>query len=281
MYICCSLTLQPLQPASDIFIATLGELGFESFEETPEGLRAYIPEKDWDEPAVAGLPYWTSPDWEASYQVERIPRQNWNAVWESGYPPIRVGSRCMVRAPFHPPAEGVNFDLVIAPKMSFGTGHHQTTWLMLDFILDLDLEGRAVLDMGAGTGVLAILAARRGATPVLAVDIDPWSAENCRENAVENGVPAIEAVVGDARAIGGRNFDCILANINKNTLLADLPRYEAALRGGGRLLLSGFYVSDLDDLREAAGGLGLVYQSFRERENWVAALFEKPDGSGL
>lgn len=276
MHICCSLTLKPLQPASEIFIAALGELGFESFEETPTGLKAYIREEDWDEQALAGVPYWSSPEWEASFEITRVAQQNWNALWEADYQPIQVGDRCVVRAPFHPdPPAGTDFDLVISPKMSFGTGHHQTTWLMLRYLLDMDLNGKALLDMGSGTGVLAILAARRGARPVLAVDIDPWSAENCRENAARNGVPEIEAVLGDVRAIRGRDFDCILANINKNILLEDLPGYATSLREGGELLLSGFYRADLPDIREAASRHGLEFKDFRERENWVAARFGK------
>lgn len=277
MYICCSLTLKPLQPASEIFIAALAELGFESFEETPTGVRAYIREDQWDQQALAGLPYWNSPEWDAAFETTRVAQQNWNALWEADYHPIQVGDRCVVRAHFHPEApDGVEFDLVISPKMSFGTGHHQTTWLMLNYLLDMDLDGKSLLDMGSGTGVLAILAARRGARPVLAVDIDPWSAENCRENAARNGVSEIEAVLGDAEAIRGREFDCILANINKNILLEDLPRYTASLRGGGELLLSGFYRADLEDIRHAASRHGLEIRDLRERENWVAARFGKP-----
>ncbi len=278
MYVCCTLDLKPLQPATDIFIAVLGEIGFESFRETPTGLEAYIRESDWDEKALSELPYWNAPGWEASYSVGRIPIRNWNAEWESGYAPIRIGDRCMVRAPFHPPPpDTVDYDLVIAPKMSFGTGHHQTTRLMLGYILELELAGKSVLDMGAGTGVLAILAARRGANPVTAVDIDPWSAENCRENAERNGVPRIEAILGDAATIRGEVYDYIFANINKNILIGDMARYCQGLPGGGRLLLSGFYHSDLDDIKRSAESCGLVYRSSREREGWTAGLFQKPE----
>ncbi len=276
MYRCLTLLLDPPQPATEIFIAALAEIGFESFEETETGLRAYVRESEWNPEAFAALPYLDSPAWKVSHTLEAIETQNWNAVWEASYEPILVGDRCVVRAPFHPaPDPPVPYDLVIAPKMSFGTGHHQTTWLMLSFILDLELEGRAVLDMGSGTGVLAILAACRGAGPVLAIDIDPWSFENCRENAERNGHPEIEAVEGDATAIKGR-FDIILANINKNVLLADMPAYVSALNPGGQLLLSGFYRHDLNDLQQAAAKLGLAFVSDREREKWVAAHFRKP-----
>lgn len=273
MYRCLTLVLDPPQPATEIFIAALAEIGFESFEETETGVRAYVREAEWDPQAFEALPYLHSPAWEVSYTLEAIETQNWNAVWEASYQPIRVGDRCVVRAPFHgEPEPPVEYDLVIAPKMSFGTGHHQTTWLMLSYILDLELGGRAVLDMGSGTGVLALLAACRGAGPVLAIDIDAWSYENCRENAERNGHPEIEALQGDASAIKGR-FDVILANINKNVLLADMPAYAAALNPGGQLLLSGFYRHDLADLQQAAAELGFEFVSDREKEQWVAALF--------
>ena len=272
------LELDPVNPASEIFVAALAELGFESFEDTDTGLRAYIPERDWDQAALESLPYWHSDQWKSAYSVTRIPRENWNARWEADYTPIVVDHRCVVRAPFHPePDAGVTYDLVIEPKMSFGTGHHQTTWLMLRTMLDLDFQGLRVLDMGAGTGVLAILAARMGAASVDAVDIDPWAAENSRENAGRNGVGNLEATTGDASAITGREFDCILANINKNILLRDLPVYRRTLQSGGMLLLSGFYLTDLPDLRQAAEQLGLGYRGFREKEQWVSAVFQLPD----
>lgn len=275
MYRCVTLVLDPPQPAAEIFIAALAELGFDSFEETDTGLRAYVREADWDPEAFAALPYLDSPDWQVSHTVEAVETQNWNAVWEAAYQPIRVGEQCVVRAPFHPkPDPPVPYDLVIAPKMSFGTGHHQTTWLMLGFLLDLEVAGLSVLDMGSGTGVLAILAACKGAGPVTAIDIDPWCYENCRENAERNGHPEIEVLEGDASAIKGP-FDLILANINKNVLLADLPAYVQALNPGGTLLISGFYRSDLEDLKAAARAQGLQPAGEREKDQWMAARFLK------
>ncbi|MDG1572241.1 50S ribosomal protein L11 methyltransferase [Robiginitalea sp. M366] len=273
MYLCCTLELQPLQPASEIFIAALGELGFESFEETETGLKAYIRKAEFNPEALEALPYLQSDLWEAQYTMEELPQENWNARWESDYHPIRVGDACVVRAPFHPePDPPVAHVLVIAPKMSFGTGHHQTTWLMLNRMLDMDFDGRAVLDMGSGTGVLAILAARKGARPVCAIDIDPWCFENCEENAARNQVQ-LRAVLGDAAAIGEARYDVILANINKNILLQDLPAYARALNPGGTLLLSGFYEADLEDLKAAAARVNLAYQDHQVRDQWVAAAF--------
>ena len=275
MYMCCSIQLKPLQPASEIFLAALGELGFESFEETESGLKAYIPKAAFDRAALEALPYWESEAWEAGYTLEDIPLKNWNAVWESEYEPIRVGDQIMVRAPFHAPAAPkVPYELVIAPKMSFGTGHHETTWLMLRMLLEEAVAGRWVLDMGCGTGVLAILAARLGAKGVMAIDIDPWSVENSRENAEANGHPDIDVREGDARLLGAERFDLVLANINKNILLKDLPAYAGVLNPGGRILLSGFYQDDLTDLKRAAADEGLSLAGSQTRNGWVAAAFQ-------
>lgn len=273
-YICCTLDIDPHQPGTEVFIAALAELGFESFEETETGVRAYIQEPLWNEDSFLQLPYLKSPEWEVSYRIEAIAPRNWNAEWERNYTPIQVGSRCTVRAPFHdPPPAGTAYDIVISPRMSFGTGHHQTTYLMLEHLLDLDLAGRAVLDMGTGTGVLAILAGMKGAGPVTAVDIDEWSFENCRENTVDNGQGQIEVLLGDIDLLEGRYFDIILANINKNVLLDHLPAYGAMLQKGGQLLLSGFYREDLTDLNRAAGKEGLSYLDSREKDGWTAALY--------
>lgn len=277
MYIRCSLTLNPPQPAGEIFIAALSELGFESFEETDDGLRAYIQEEQWDEDAFKAIPYHQHQEWSVTYEIERVELQNWNAVWESEYQPINIGDRCVVRADFHPkPNRPVAFDLVVTPKMSFGTGHHQTTYLMLSALLDMeDLKGKAVLDMGAGTGVLAILAAKKGASPVYAVDIEPWCVENCLENAAANGVQLTEVIQGDASKLKGLSFDIILANINKNILLSDLPRYEESLKPGGLLLLSGFYREDLAAIEEAAKKCGLIRQAESFRDDWALGVFSK------
>ncbi len=279
MYICCSVALKPVQPAADILVAALAELGFESFEETPTGLNAYIQEESLDRNALEALPYWSHPDWTASWSLTEVPDQNWNAVWEADYTPIRVGDRCVVRAAFHPePGPEVSYDLVITPKMSFGTGHHQTTWLMLSALLDLELQGKSVLDMGAGTGVLAILAAMKGARPVLAVDIDPVAVASCRENADANGQAHIRCEKGEAGVLQGMGFDLILANINRNILLAQLPEYAAALHPGGTLLMSGFYRKDLEAIREAADSLGLEFAGSAEKDEWTLGRFNKPAG---
>lgn len=273
-YIRCTLEIDPPEPATGIFIAALAELGFESFEETGSGLHAYIQEPLWQEEEFLRLAYLNHPDWEVTYHTEAIEPQNWNAAWERDYAPIHVRDRCMVRAPFHPKPPGeIPYDIVISPKMSFGTGHHQTTWLMMDFLLDLDLEGKSVLDMGTGTGVLAILSGMKGASRITAVDIDAWAIENCRENTHDNGQGRIEVLQGDVDAVAGRRFDVVLANINRNVLLAHLPAYARALSRGGQLLLSGFYLQDLPALQEAAAENRLQTVEFREQDGWTAVLF--------
>ena len=274
-YLRCTLEFTPAEPAREIFIAALSELGFESFEETESGLKAYVQEPLWNEGAFRALPYLEHPDWEVIWDTDWIEPRNWNAQWEKAYDPIRVRDLCAVRAPFHKVSDGIAFDIVISPKMSFGTGHHQTTFLMLDYLLDVDLKGKSVLDVGAGTGVLAILAGMKGAGPVTAIDIDPWSFENCRENTARNAQDGIEVLQGEVGAVKERRYDVVLANINKNVLLADLKTYARILKREGILLLSGFYRQDLPDLQNTASDQGLHFLDSRERNEWTAARFLK------
>jgi len=274
-YVRCILELEPLQPATDIFIASLSELGFESFEETEKGLKAYIQEPQWDEAAFLGIPFFHNEAWKVNSRWEIVEPENWNAVWERDYKPIHVRDRCMVRAPFHPQPLGVEFDIVISPKMSFGTGHHQTTRLMLDYLLDLNVAGASVLDVGTGTGVLAILCGLKGAQHITGIDIDPWSVENAVENAERNGQNEIEVLEGSMDRVSGRQFDVVLANINRNALTEMMAAFSGVLREGGRLLISGFYQEDLPSLQQKAAEHGLVYGSFRVSDLWTAAYFEK------
>ena len=274
-YLRCTLELTPAEPAREIFIAALSDLGFESFEETDSGLKAYIQEPLWDENAFRAMSYLQHPDWEVTWQTEWIEPRNWNAEWEKAYDPIWVRDLCVVRAPFHEAPEGVRYDIVISPKMSFGTGHHQTTFLMLDYLLDMDLKGKAVLDVGSGTGVLAILGGMKGASSITAVDIDTWAYENCLENTARNGQEGIEVMQGEVSAVRERTYEVVLANINKNVLLSDLGTYAGILEEEGTLLLSGFYRQDLPELQKKASGFGLHFLDSRERDDWTAARFRK------
>ena len=266
-------------PCSDdeqagILTAELADFPFESFETEDGLLKAYIPavrlsgcKTDVDALlARRGV--------EGRYAV--IPTQNWNASWESEFPPVDVEGRLRIRAPFHDPAPAGEMEAVVLPRMSFGTGHHATTWLMSRAVLGLGVAGRTGLDMGSGTGVLAIVAAKCGAEHVDAVDIDDWADANCRENIAANGVAdRITPMLGDVRRIAGRHYGFILANINRNILLADMPVYAAALDAGGDLVMSGFLEPDVPAITACAEKLGLRPVATAVKEGWVTVHVRK------
>lgn len=264
----------PLQPASEILIAELGHLGFESFVEEEEGLIAYIPVEEYEEDLLAGVHILGSDDAAITYSVKEIEAVNWNEEWEKNFSPITVEDSCTVRAPFHPPAD-TEFEVVIEPKMSFGTGHHATTHMMIQYILKTDIEDKNVLDMGCGTGVLGILACVKGAHYVDAIDIDNWCYQNSLENVARNNCDNISVEEGGAELLQDRKYDVILANINRNILLKDMPLYVETLEPNGRLFLSGFYKEDIPEIRRSCESLGLVYVEHLERERWVALSFRK------
>ncbi len=264
------------QDETDMLIALLAEVGFESFEEAENQLIAYIPEKDYQPNLLEKIDYCRQPDVVDKITQTFIPDQNWNEVWESNYPLVTISDRCVVRAPFHQPVEGVEFDIVVKPKMAFGTAHHETTAQMLEMMLDQDLSGKMVLDMGCGTGVLAILCSMKGATEVLAIDNDEWSYNNTVENAEINGITNIMAVLGDADNLQPpMAFDVILANINKNILMRDMPVYADVLKAGGHIFFSGFYTEDLPDMVTNATKSHLTLVESRAKNNWVVAHFIK------
>lgn len=264
--------IDPVQPASEILIAELGYLGFESFVENDDGITAYIPEEEYEDDLLANVHILQSEDFKITYDQQEIERINWNEEWEKNFTPILVDEHCSVRAPFHEKPD-VEFDIVIEPKMSFGTGHHATTHMMIQHILKNDWEGKDVLDMGCGTGVLAILAAMKGAKSIDAIDIDNWCYLNTLENISRNDCEHINVEEGGAELLEGREYDMILANINRNILLRDLPVYEKCLRNAGQLFLSGFYEGDLPAIEKACKELGLDFKEKTERNGWIAARF--------
>ena len=271
-YLEYSFEISPLQPASEILIAELAELGFDSFVETETGLLAYIP-KEGDPPELEDISILSNPDFQISYNLSEVAPVNWNETWEKNFNPILIDQNCAIRAPFHPAFE-VPYEIVIEPKMSFGTGHHETTHMMVQFLLRAELKGKSVLDMGCGTAVLAILAAMRGAETVTAIDIDNWSYENSIENVSRNGQINIEVLQGDAALLEGRKFDLILANINRNVLLQDLPIYAASLiPPEGELYLSGFLEEDVSLLNEKCTQMGLRLSEKLKKGNWVSAKY--------
>jgi ribosomal protein L11 methyltransferase len=255
-----------------IIVALLNGLGYEGFVEDGQALLAYVPIDEFDEGrlretlSVSGF----SPE-----SISRIPAKNWNRQWESDYKPVTLDGRIMVRAPFHRPVPGMLYDLVIEPRMSFGTAHHETTSMMLRMIAGLDMQGKDVLDMGCGTAVLAILASKMGAATVLAIDNDDWAFRNASDNVSLNAAENVKVLKGDAVSLKKRLFDLIFANINRNVLLADMPLYTAALRRGGMLLLSGFYAADLPMISKRALEWGLERSECLNDNGWMAAAFMK------
>ncbi|WP_350291373.1 50S ribosomal protein L11 methyltransferase [uncultured Croceitalea sp.] len=266
--------VKPLAPGSDILIAQLGEVGFESFVEHDSGFLAYIPEKDFRDGLLKEIQLLSSSDFEIDWSSKTITQQNWNSEWEKNFHPIRVGNKCVVRAPFHE-KEDVEYDIVIEPKMSFGTGHHETTHMMLEHILNHDFKNKSVLDMGCGTGILAILAEMRGANPIEAIDIDNWCYLNSIENVERNNCTHIKVYEGNSALLEGKKFDVIIANINRNILLDDIPKYEQCLNATGLLFLSGFYKSDLDMISSKCDAHSLQFNRNLERNNWIAAVYRK------
>ncbi|MCB9169282.1 MAG: 50S ribosomal protein L11 methyltransferase [Flavobacteriales bacterium] len=263
------LAIDPVDPWRDILIAELSELGYESFEEITGGLKAYIPSDRFDRQALRRTIAFRDPHVHVAHTVHEIQDTNWNAVWEAGFQPVRIGRQVLIRAEHHPQEVGFTHEIVITPRMAFGTGHHATTRSMVRAMLDLDLHGRTVCDLGCGTGVLAILAERMGAAHVRAIDIDPQAVANALDNVRHAHCERTVVEKGDARLLGPASCDTILANIERNTLLRDMVRMGRALRPGGDLLLSGFLTKDLDRMRDGAIQAGLVPVSERREGDWA------------
>lgn len=258
--------------AIEILIAELGEVGFESFDENDSGVSAYIQLKDWNEQLLDSIQILGSEEVRFTWTVEQIAQVNWNEQWEKNFEPIEVDGRVSIRAPFHEDPK-LEYQIIIEPKMSFGTGHHETTHLMVRHLLDLELKGKSVLDMGCGTGILAIFAEIRGAERIEAIDIDPWCYENSMENVERNNCQRISVYEGDAKLLPGKSYDLIIANINRNILLQDMETYVECLEKEGVLLLSGFYVSDIPVIDKKAYSLGLKLDQKLDRNDWVALKY--------
>lgn len=272
-YIEYTFQVNPVE-GSEILIAELGETNFESFVETEDGVQAYIQKSLWSEDVLENIAIFSNENFQISYTFTEIPSVNWNEEWEKNFQPILIEDKCAVRATFHEPTH-TEYEIIIDPKMSFGTGHHQTTFLMLKTLLNMDFTDKKVLDMGCGTGILAILTAMRGAKDILAVDIDEWCYQNAQENILLNNFPFIKIKLGDVSVIKEQYFDCIIANINRNILLEDIPHYVSQLNSGGDLLVSGFYEEDVPQITKKSEECGLVFIQKSEKENWVVLHFQK------
>lgn len=271
-YLELTIALQPRDPWAEVLVAELSELGFESFVDTESGIQAYAPaQAGISEKLVEQTSLSDHPEVRISVSSAIIPHQNWNARWEADFDAVEVDDRLVILAPFHDPGAFPGRErIIIQPQMSFGTGHHQTTYLMSQYLLDLPEMPAKVLDMGTGTGVLAILAEKKGAVDVQAVDIEPWSVENTSENAARNGCTKISTLTGDIDSVTDRGFGLIVANINKNVLKSHVPHYYEMLLPGGILLLSGFFVSDVSELTGLASKFGFEHVQTLEKETWAA-----------
>ena len=272
IYIGYYFTVEPLVPAVEILIAELGYGGFESFVETENGVTAYIQKKDWKENILEHIQILSSDEFKISYIFNEIEQTNWNEEWEKNFPPIVVDDVCTVRAPFHDVPK-TKYDIIIEPKMSFGTGHHETTHMMIQHILNNDFSNKSVLDMGCGTGVLAILAEMKGAAKIDAIDIDNWCYLNSLENVQRNNCKHISVYEGDASLLKEKAYDVIIANINRNILLADMSKYVTCLKKEGLLFLSGFYKDDISIINKECSKYGLKLQESLEKNNWVSLKF--------
>lgn len=260
----------------EILIAELAEVGFDSFLEKEEGFEAYIQEDQFDITAYQEVIDRYTPLADISVEEGRMEKVNWNIEWEKNYDPIAVGDDIYVRASFHAPKEGVKHEIVINPKMSFGTGHHATTYLMLTHLLKLENQGKRVIDIGSGTGILAIMAHKLGASVVEAFDIDDWCVENGNENFELNGMSDINMGLGTVREVAPEGqFDIVLANINKNVLLDEMEVYESLVNTGGYLLLSGFYDHDVTDIETKANALGFQKTDQKTKDKWTAIVLKK------
>jgi len=272
IYIGYYFTVQPLVPAVEILIAELGYAGFESFVETEKGVTAYIKKEEWNSEILNDIQILKSKEFIIDHTFNEIEQTNWNEEWEKNFKPIVVDDICTVRAPFHE-TPNTKYDIVIEPKMSFGTGHHETTHMMIQHILNNDFKDKSVLDMGCGTGVLAILAEMKDATNIDAIDIDNWCYINSLENVERNNCKHISVFEGDASLLNEKKFDIIIANINRNILLADISKYAACLNKEGQLFLSGFYIHDIPIIEKECSKYGLKLQESLERNNWVSLKF--------
>jgi ribosomal protein L11 methyltransferase len=274
IYLGYHFTVEPKELGSEILIAELGEKPFESFVESDFGIVAYMQKGLWSEDVLEDIYILNSPEFTISYRIEEIDQVNWNEEWEKNFEAIDVDGNCHVRAPFHPKTDA-EFDIVIEPKMSFGTGHHETTHMMIQHLLAMDVTNMKTLDMGCGTAILAILAEMKGAKPIDAIDIDNWCYLNSIENAERNNCSQITVYEGDAALLVGKKYDLIIANINRNILLADMKAYTNCLLSGGTILFSGFYKEDIPFINESCEENGLKFVSELERNNWVSLKYVK------
>ena len=274
-YYACSFSNPENETLKDMFMELLGAIGFDSFMDTDEGFEAYCQEPSLDEKELNEILQMEQFADVKFLKKELIPDQDWNATWEASYEPVIINEFCRIRAPFHQVEGSYEYDLIIEPKMSFGTAHHETTSQIIELMLQSDFKGLNVLDMGSGTGVLAILAKKLGSAMTVAIDNDEWAYRNALDNIRLNDENDIIVELGDANSLNNRQFDIILANINRNILIRDMNEYVKSLVDGGSIFFSGFYEEDLKLIAKEAERLGLKYVNHMTKNNWTAAVFIK------
>lgn len=274
-YIKLTAVTTPVFPGRDILVAMLGELEFESFVDIEDGVEAFIPEPAFDKAALAELVDNCPDDIEWEIRTETVEVENYNAQWESNFQRVEVGKALLIRAPFHEQDPSFTHEIIISPKMAFGTGHHETTWLIANDMSKGEWRGKKVLDMGCGTGVLALYAEKLGANEIVAIDIDPWSTENTAENAGLNDSSITDIRLGDASEIAVDSFDVILANINRNILLNDMSTYVNAMNPNAEIWFSGFFKSDVDAIRKAGEESGLRFLYTESKGDWAMVKMTK------
>ncbi|MFT6843857.1 MAG: ribosomal protein L11 methyltransferase [Flavobacteriales bacterium] len=273
-YLEFNFQVSPKQPWTDLLVSQLAEIGFDSFVEQDEGILAYIAQASFKEELLETISVFELPDVSITYTQKLIPYQNWNKTWESEFEPIEINAECWIRAPFHE-MDARPYDVVISPEMAFGTGHHETTFLMSGKLFELSIKNKTLLDMGCGTGVLALLAENLGALNVVAIDIDELAYNNTVLNVSLNKASKIEVEKGDASKIGARSFDIILANINKNILVQDMQVYANALDTNGLLLLSGFFKTDVEEIVAHATKYDLQFVNSTQKNDWALIELKK------
>ena len=273
-YVEYRFSISPKNPWEEILLAELQELPFESFLSTEKGLNAYVPASLHQDNFIESIALLKRKEVQIEVAVSNIAPKNWNAIWESEFHPIFIGDDCVIRADFHD-GQHKKFELIVNPKMSFGTGHHPTTHMMMEFVLEESLNNKRVLDMGCGTGVLGILASKKGASTVDAIDYDPWCVDNTIENAAANLCKNINAIQGDTLDEEQPIYDFIFANINRNVLTEHIPSYCKALKPEGALFLSGFYHGDIKLMESSCQKENLTLIASKERETWCALKFTK------
>ncbi|MFK8061126.1 MAG: 50S ribosomal protein L11 methyltransferase [Polaribacter sp.] len=274
IYIEYSFTVSPKEPATEILIAELGVVGFESFVEIENGVTAYIQKEDWNSEILEDVFVLNSDEFSIEYNLNEVAQTNWNAEWEKNFTPIQVDDLVSIRAPFHE-NPNLKYDIVIEPEMSCGTGHHETTHMMVQHLLQLNLDNKKTLDMGCGTGILAIFAEMKGAKPIDAIDIDNWCYENSLENVTRNNCSNISVFFFFSSLLINKKYDVIIANINRNILLMDMKIYTNCLNENGVLLLSGFYEEDIPIIDAEVSKYNLKLETYIERNNWVALKYNK------